>query len=1401
MTGRRGFDRFLADIAPFFYKRPVTYVDIGAYDGRVFEKVLRSPLQVHEAHLIEPNEKYLDRARSVGADLFRGRSVDYYPVAIGAESGRVRMHDSKSMTRVVNSDRSWREGPSGEQVFEVDCVTLDELAERFTEKRISILKVDVEGYEMEVLAGARNLLRDQRIDVLYIEAGMNPAGNQQVYYREIEDELARFGYRMFRIYEQKHEWLDDSPLLRRTNISFFSSNFADSNPYRVTRELYKTNRELEMLQKNIDLEASRTAELSKQLEEAQKRLAKAESELEQATVAAEELRSALESLRRSLEVQRGRLEDTEAEKRELEKRLHQAFDCISHLHGRQAYTSGQLAVAREDIARLQASFSYRLGRLLVHHGRSPLGWLKAPIAIARELVRHRRRLRSRTGYPAPEDSAPLVALTKDHARWLPVTQKPQLFDVSAPDDGMDLWATALTAHSGASVDISVQRLPNDTPPESTPEVDQLQRLRGLMIRRFTLEPGIPVRVLEGVRGDQRLKIVREEGRFCALKLRLAKPDTRREDLEPDESAESPEQHEQSTATALLAGPRPSSPGNESASPQMPVRQAREPVKHPGHGVDSEHEVLPWQFSAAKLGTKLWGGYARYAIPELERLRLSEDASLTERRAAAWQLTRWFYVEGEYERVLKYIEFVKQLGGKEQSYLALAEAQTLIALQRYREADVVLQRGIREHRALDFQLLRPRVARHLELERSGSLSRADKVQLDLLNELYVSVGLAPIRKKREEEPLHLSNITADARPKHAHQDLKVSVILPAYNAGDMLEWVIDSILEQTWRNLEVIVVDDCSTDDTCAVVERIARRDSRVQLVRLKENSGAYPARNAGLRHVSGDLVTVHDSDDWSHPERIELQVAALESNPSLVATMSHWVRVNEELEVVGGWITKGAMVDLNFSSLLFRREVLDILGAWDEVLVSADAEFYSRLKRVFGRESIFKLPRFKLLALSLTRDSSLTRSKATHLRTLYYGLRRNYRQAYRNWHDRLVGDYSELPFSAAKSPRPFPIPRGNRPSHYQQSSRYDLVVISDLAMPGGAFVSTLNYIVAARKAGKRTAVFHWPRIDLATDARPQPRLHTVCAELDVDILSPGDAVDADFVLFGYPVILQYRIDPLPVIRANQVVVVVNQFASRLVDGGDCQYDPGRIRSHLRDIFGMEGIWVPISNWVKRLIEEDGRYPIPHREPWYPMLDTESWCARPIRWGGAERSRPVVGRHGRDTYTKWPSDPEALAQAYGVRQDWDVRFLGGARYAIELLGEKPRNWTILPFDDVSAEEFLQDLDFYVHYPHERYIEEFGRGVMEAMAMGIPVILPPQFQETFGDAALYALPFEVPELISELWASGDKYLKRARAGRDFVLKNCSLSVFPARLAALPQPAPKITAERTDLSASAQ
>lgn len=215
---------------------------------------------------------------------------------------------------------------------------------------------------------------------------------------------------------------------------------------------------------------------------------------------------------------------------------------------------------------------------------------------------------------------------------------------------------------------------------------------------------------------------------------------------------------------------------------------------------------------------------------------------------------------------------------------------------------------------------------------------------------------------------------------------------------------------------------------------------------------------------------------------------------------------------------------------------------------------------------------------------------------------------------------------------------------------------------------------------------------------------------------------------------------------------------------------------------MEGVWVPISAWVKRLMQQDRRYPAPYSMPWHPMIDTDSWCTTPVHWRGAERHMPVIGRHGRDAYTKWPADSDALAQAYGVGQEWDVRFLGGAKHAIGMLGGRPGNWSVVPFDEMPAEEFLRELDFYVHYPHEKYIEEFGRGVMEAMALGIPAILPPQFKETFGSAATYATPVEVSKVISDLWRSRESYLERARAARSFVLETCSLSAFPDRLQSL-------------------
>ena len=98
--------------------------------------------------------------------------------------------------------------------------------------------------------------------------------------------------------------------------------------------------------------------------------------------------------------------------------------------------------------------------------------------------------------------------------------------------------------------------------------------------------------------------------------------------------------------------------------------------------------------------------------------------------------------------------------------------------------------------------------------------------------------------------------------------KVSVIVPVYNAEKYLQECVDSILRQTLTDLELILVDDGSTDSSPAICDRYAEQDARVQVIH-KPNGRAASARNAGLRAASGEYVAFVDSDDWISPEMYE----------------------------------------------------------------------------------------------------------------------------------------------------------------------------------------------------------------------------------------------------------------------------------------------------------------------------------------------------------------------------------------------------------------------------------------------------------------------------------------------------------------------------------------------------
>nr|WP_264477769.1 FkbM family methyltransferase [Halomonas malpeensis] len=224
--------------------KEICVIDVGAHKGDVFKDVLNTGVTITDAYLFEPNPVSFKKLKNVVESLPETTVVKTINLAVGDRAARVKMKDADTMSKIVEvmDPKVSKSKASDKSYFEVDSVRLDDFLRDFLNdnkrEKISLLKIDVEGYELEVIEGGRELLTSKKIDVVYIEAGLNPNGVQQTYYRKIEDALNKYGYRLFRIYEQKHEWIDDSPFLRRINMAFFSERFAAEYPYKATKKKY-----------------------------------------------------------------------------------------------------------------------------------------------------------------------------------------------------------------------------------------------------------------------------------------------------------------------------------------------------------------------------------------------------------------------------------------------------------------------------------------------------------------------------------------------------------------------------------------------------------------------------------------------------------------------------------------------------------------------------------------------------------------------------------------------------------------------------------------------------------------------------------------------------------------------------------------------------------------------------------------------------------------------------------------------------------------------------------------------------------------------------------------------------------------------------------------------------------
>lgn len=187
---------------------------------------------------------------------------------------------------------------------------------------------------------------------------------------------------------------------------------------------------------------------------------------------------------------------------------------------------------------------------------------------------------------------------------------------------------------------------------------------------------------------------------------------------------------------------------------------------------------------------------------------------------------------------------------------------------------------------------------------------------------------------------------------------VSVIIPTYNREKYVVEAIESVLVQTYKNLEIIVVDDGSTDGTEKILEPY--RDRVVYI--YQENQGPSAARNTGIRRANGQFIAFLDSDDLWLPEKLEVQVAYMETNPEV--GLVHTGKLHREERPTGPILKEWPYAEQSRSGHIFpemflgpavltptvvaRRECFDVAGLFDEDLTfGEDHHLFLRIARHF----------------------------------------------------------------------------------------------------------------------------------------------------------------------------------------------------------------------------------------------------------------------------------------------------------------------------------------------------------------------------------------------------------------------------------------------------------------------
>lgn len=410
--------------------------------------------------------------------------------------------------------------------------------------------------------------------------------------------------------------------------------------------------------------------------------------------------------------------------------------------------------------------------------------------------------------------------------------------------------------------------------------------------------------------------------------------------------------------------------------------------------------------------------------------------------------------------------------------------------------------------------------------------------------------------------------------------KISVIMPAYNSASVIHIAIESVLAQTWKNLELIIVDDHSDDKTLSIIKEYEMKDSRIKVMQTERNSGAYVARNTALSVATGEFVTCHDADDWSHPQKIETQVRHLLDNPNVVGNTSQWTRVTNDLEFHRKWASPKYLVR-NISSLMFRRKlVLEKLGYWDSVRFSADYEFASRIVWGFGKEAFVDLET-GLLALGREAKSSLTSNSKFGFNGFNYGARREYVEAFRHFHNHA----KDLKYDFPLEKRLFPVPTPMLPERNSCSRVFDLIIGSDFRVHGTITLKDLEDLKNFKSKVKNAGIFQMNCYGLETSVI-MPEVRELLDD-NLRMIVFGEKISCNLLILKHSEILKHKQIYIPEIKAEKIIVIIDKPLSKKIDKQEeASFDIQSCNKNLINYFGKHVKWYPIDSIVRQALMEN-----------------------------------------------------------------------------------------------------------------------------------------------------------------------------------------------------------------------